>query len=251
MANSAIYVAAHKPYVFPSDRIYKPIQVGAAISPVDLGLLRDDAGDNISDRNQSFCELTAMYWAWRNADHDIYGLAHYRRYFAGPNGTVASGEEIEDLLKYSSVVAPRKRHYYVQTVGQHYASSHHYEDLRATRAAVSRIDPSAVDHFDRVCASRSLHLYNMFVMRSGPFHDYSGWLFAILESLYESLDIQAYTPAQRRVYGYIGERLFNVWLSKNSNVVSVSTCKVVETEPRSQAFAGLRMMGRMVGVGRS
>ena len=66
-----ILVCCHKPCDLPQDDIFLPIQVGAAISNVDLGIQRDDqlnghSCDNISAKNQSYCELTAVYWAWKN-----------------------------------------------------------------------------------------------------------------------------------------------------------------------------------------
>ena len=42
----------------------------------------DDEGDNISQKNKTYCELTAQYWAWKNEDADYYGFFHYRRYLA-------------------------------------------------------------------------------------------------------------------------------------------------------------------------
>lgn len=60
-----------------------PIHVGKVLHPdVDLGIQRDDTGDNISLKNSSYCELTGMYWAWKNLRGvDVIGLCHYRRYF--------------------------------------------------------------------------------------------------------------------------------------------------------------------------
>lgn len=75
-----ILVAAHKPYWMPDDDVYLPIQVGAA-GKESLGWQRDDEGDNISAKNPNYCELTALYWAWKNLKADYIGLCHYRRYF--------------------------------------------------------------------------------------------------------------------------------------------------------------------------
>ena len=79
-----ILVACHKadPNIRHDD-IYMPIQVGKALHPeLDLGFQCCHTGDNISEKNGSYCELTALYWAWKNLkDVDYIGLCHYRRYF--------------------------------------------------------------------------------------------------------------------------------------------------------------------------
>ena len=54
---SMILVACHKPCNMYNKGIYTPIQVGKAISEYDLGIIGDDTGDNISQKNPSYCEL--------------------------------------------------------------------------------------------------------------------------------------------------------------------------------------------------
>ena len=86
-----ILICCHKPSELPEDGIFLPIHCGKAISSVDLGIQGDNEVngqpcDNISDRNETYCELTAMYWAWKNIkkiypDIEYIGLNHYRRYF--------------------------------------------------------------------------------------------------------------------------------------------------------------------------
>lgn len=78
-----IIVAAHKPYRMPKDSMYLPIQVGRALSKQEADWQGDDTGDNISCKNPNFCELTGLYWAWKNLKADAIGLVHYRRHFAG------------------------------------------------------------------------------------------------------------------------------------------------------------------------
>ena len=77
-----ILVATHKKYWMPKDDIYFPIHVGRE-GKADLGYIGDNTGDNISAKNANYCELTGLYWAWKNLKCDYIGLCHYRRYFAG------------------------------------------------------------------------------------------------------------------------------------------------------------------------
>ena len=100
-----VMVAAHKPYWMPTDAAYWPVMVGAAGKTVPAGWHRDDAGENISARNATFCELTGHYWLWRNVDADVYGLCHYRRYFSRkfPVGEkrqrILSGEQLSRSMQ--------------------------------------------------------------------------------------------------------------------------------------------------------
>ena len=83
MSKSKIIVCAHKKDFVMDNELYMPLQVGKAIAKVDLGFQGDDTGDNISAKNPNYCELTGLYWAWKNLDADYIGLAHYRRHFKG------------------------------------------------------------------------------------------------------------------------------------------------------------------------
>ena len=93
-----IIVAAHKKYWMPDDDMYLPLHVGAEGKtdengqPLDLGYTKDNTGDNISSKNANYCELTGMYWAWKNLDADYIGLAHYRRHFS--NGKSGKDKEL-------------------------------------------------------------------------------------------------------------------------------------------------------------
>lgn len=82
MSTTKILVCCHKPDNFKNDEVYMPIHVGKANSKYELGIQGDDTGDNISKENPHFCELTGLYWAWKNMQPvDYIGLCHYRRYF--------------------------------------------------------------------------------------------------------------------------------------------------------------------------
>ena len=79
--NIKILVAHHKKSLLIKDDIYLPIHVGKEHSNIDLGIDGDNTGDNISTKNSIYCEMTAIYWGWKNLKSDYIGLCHYRRYF--------------------------------------------------------------------------------------------------------------------------------------------------------------------------
>ena len=80
-----ILVAAHKKYHIPQNPMYIPIHVGHVLAKQEFRWQGDDTGNNISSKKTNYCELTALYWAWKNLDADAIGLVHYRRYFLSPN----------------------------------------------------------------------------------------------------------------------------------------------------------------------
>ena len=64
--NIKVIVASHKPYKMPADSCYLPVQVGAKDKQKIDGFTPDNTGDNISEKNPYFCELTGLYWAWKH-----------------------------------------------------------------------------------------------------------------------------------------------------------------------------------------
>ena len=107
MSKSKIIVCAHKKDFVMDNELYMPLQVGKATSKVDLGFQGDDTGDNISAKNPNYCELTGLYWAWKNLkDVDYIGLAHYRRYFDFMNGGYVSYKDADFSEIYGSYSNP-------------------------------------------------------------------------------------------------------------------------------------------------
>lgn len=215
MSELKIIVAAHKPYRMPEDPAYLPVLVGAARRRGDAPpYQRDDEGENISARNANWCELTGLYWAWKNLKADAVGLVHYRRHFKGRDG-IATGAEIAALLEKTDVILPRKRNYFIETTRSQYVHAHHAEDLDVTQQILEERHPEYVRAFDAAMASTKGHRFNMFVMKRPQFDAYCAWLFDILFELERRLDISSYSPYDARVFGFVAERLLDVWLETN------------------------------------
>lgn len=220
----AMVVATHKQYAMPQDAVYLPVFVGAALSgdaAVPPGFARDDEGENISAKNRSWCELTALYWAWKNTNADAVGLVHYRRHFRGRGG-IASGAEIRDALSRADAVLPKRRNYFIESTYSQYIHAHHAEDLDETRRILEERHPDFLPAFDAVMKSTSGHRFNMMVMKRPLLDDYCAWLFGVLSELERRLDISSYSDYDRRVFGFVAERLLDVYIvARNVNFVEM------------------------------
>ena len=247
--NCCILVATHKTYEFPSDDGFFPIHVGAKNSLIQIDdIQRDDQGESISELNPYFCELTGLYWAWKNMSADVFGLVHYRRYFRGDSlkvkdAAVASSAELINFLNDYDVLITKKRWYIVDTVREHYKNSHYEEDISVVRDCISELHPNYVAAFDKLMNKRGLSLYNMFVMRSDLFDQYMKWLFSILFRAKDRIDVTEYDPYQRRVFGFLAERLLNVWLIYHGDSLRINQLSVINLEGENlflKAFGLLR-----------
>ena len=219
MTDIAIIVATHKKYWMPEDSMYLPLHVGSE-GKKTLGFSCDNTGDNISLKNSHYCELTGLYWAWKNLSAEYLGLVHYRRHFCtrlfGPaKERVLSRKEAERLLKKADVILPKPRRYWIETTYSQYVHAHNAEDLQLTREIISERCPEYLAAFDAVMKRTWGHRFNMFIMKRELADAYCAWLFDMLFALEERLDISAYSDYDKRVFGFVGERLMDVWLENN------------------------------------
>ncbi len=217
-----IVIAIHKPYWVPEDPAYLPLHVGKA-GKKDIGFSGDDTGDHISGRNPTFCELTGLYWAWKNLQAEYVGLVHYRRYFTRKEvrntdkkkAQILGKEEWEKILSAHPVVVADKRRYYIETNRSHYNHAHPAIGLDETERIIQEKYPEYSAAFTTVMDRTWAHMFNMFVMRRDLFDAYCQWLFSVLFELEKRLDISAFDAYNSRVFGFVSERLLDVWLEKN------------------------------------
>lgn len=235
-----IFVAHHREFQVLENEILTPIHVGAAGSSAPLGMLRDDAGDNISEKNTTWCELTGMYWVWRNVRAPYYGFCHYRRYFdfgelhrrldterpipsaphsADPaTGGAISANSLCDpafathAIENMDIIIPALWDFGQTTIAMQYAQCHNMGDLVTAMDVVNEVSPWLAPNVDRVLSSTALAAYNMFVMGDELFQQYMGWLYEVLTETERRITVSE-DPYQRRVFGFLAERLLNIFVS--------------------------------------
>ena len=207
-----IIVAVHKEYDIPKEDIYLPVFVGASLNECNLPYQRDNEGENISNKNRSFCELTGLYWTYKNYQADYLGLCHYRRYF-----------DLKNLdIEQCQIVLPKKRHYYIETVYDQFGHAHGFQALDIVREIIEKDHQDYLSCFDACMKKRSLHIYNMFIMKYDIFLKYCDFIFDVLFKLEKQMgDVD-------RLYGYVAERLMDVFV-KTNGLKYVET-RLIETE---------------------
>jgi lipopolysaccharide biosynthesis glycosyltransferase len=222
-----------------------PIQTGAALATKSFeGMIRDNTGDNISSKNEYYCELTAQYWAWKNIDADYYGFFHNRRYLSfnthpliqSPEGVVML-ETISDatvrklrldettmrqqIAQYDVIVAHPLDHAMIDSYGLDrtvygvygHGKDHQIADLDLAAEIVKRRHPDfAKDVDDYLNSSEGFYL-NLFIMRKSLFSDYCEWLFPILEELYQKQKGIKRSAYGKRFVGFVAERLCGIYLT--------------------------------------
>lgn len=219
--NIKIVIATHKLYPMPTDPLYLPLHVGKASSDKKLPYQTDHTGFHISSKNSHYCELTALYWAWKNLDADYIGLVHYRRHFSvrkpwffckNKFPYVLSEEEAQNLIKEKDILLPKKRNYYIETNYSHYVHAHDTESIERTRQIIKRLYPEYETAFRIVMNDTKAHMFNMFIMKKNHLDAYCHFLFSVLFALEEELGM---TEKNKRLYGFISELLLDVYLKQN------------------------------------
>ena len=251
-----ILVATHKKYQMPNDKMYIPIQVGAE-GKEKFGFATDNIGDNISLKNPYFCELTALYWAWKNLDSKYVGLVHYRRYFTMKKkipkdknkkfDIILKENELKNILKNTDVVLPKKRKYYIENLYDHYKHTMYVEPLDETRKIIEEKYPEYIEEFDKLKKRTSAHMFNMFIMKKEILNEYCKWLFDILFELEKRIDENKYDSFHARFYGRVSELLLDVWIEKNK--VQYKEIKVMDMEKinwikKGKSFLNAKFFGK-------
>lgn len=225
---SHIYVMTHKKVNnIPDDGFYVPLHVGRDLGE-DLGYLADNTGDSISGKNRNYCELTGLYWLWKNGPEDITGICHYRRYFIYDDAIITK-DKVEEILNDADIIIPGSGRVHAQTVYENYGNVHFSKDLDTCRAVIADLYPMYLKAFDRAMNSTYMTYANMFICRKDVYDSYCKWLFDVLFEVERRTDISDYDQYQARIYGFLSERLLRVWLFMQE--LKVFECETLDIEP--------------------
>lgn len=243
-----IIVAAHKPYQMPDAAIYQQVFVGAALkTDMPDGYIGDDTGTNMSEMNPYYNELTALYWAKYNLqDEDVIGLAHYRRYLGTKTShalkDVLTEADIVHALTEVDVLLPKHRNYFIENQKDHYLNAHLNEPYFVMAQVIHDDYPEYEAAFKTLEKSTKIHLYNMGIMRQELFQEYTDFVFGVLEKVQAQIPYQNYEGQDARVFGFLAERLMDVWV--NTHQLTYKEFPLVTTEKTNWVDKGSQFLRR-------
>lgn len=254
MPNIKLFVCCHQQSKVPDHPLLVPIQVGAALSNQRFpGFISDDTGENISQKNRSYCELTAQYWVWRNADADFCGFFHYRRYLYPDTSakypyrlerTVdldtlnrLGYETFSEQIQKYDIIVPKGENMYLP-VREHYAKAkfHHEKDLCLVENIVREKYPAYIPAMERYLSGSICYFGNIYIMRKTVFQNYCAWLFDILAEFDRRVDTAGYSAQELRVDGYLAERLLGIYYLAQQDKLRFSEIPRVHFEPNKRMF---------------
>lgn len=198
-----------------------PIQVGAALTDVRVTDVCDDQGDNISEKNVNYCELTALYWMWKNKliedgdSEDYYGLFHYRRILDINEEDIRRivANDVDVVVSYPTLHEP--------DIEEHHARYIPEGDWEAMLAALEELYPDYREAYNTIFSQEYMYNYNMMVAKKSVLKDYCDWLFPILERT-EELSTPKGWERKDRYIGYLGENLMTLYFFYNKDKYNIA-----------------------------
>ncbi len=201
-----------------------PVHAGAAVDTFALAEIKDNSGDNISQKNGNYSELTVLYWMWKNKlcvcgtedgeDNQYFGLAQYRRVlvFSKDDLYRIVGNEVDAILPYPMPYEP--------DIEAHHRRYLKDEDWKAVLKALEELSPEYASYLPKVLAQQWLYNYNIILARKPVLRKYCEWLFPILERV-EDLSVPKGNERRDRYIGYVAETLETLYFIKNADKLNV------------------------------
>lgn len=218
----SVFIVGHNDSVINNIEGYKNIFVGPNANELaeKYAAYTDSTGDNIASKNSNYSELTAQYWIWKNTNDHVKGIVHYRRLLTGSSTKyVLSQGEIEREINNGNVIVS-SRVFVRGNLKTDYVRNHFQDDFDLAKNAIISEYPDYLDAFNQVMKRNYYHSLNILIAESTMFDSYTKWLFAILDDVERNSNYKNYDAYQGRIFGFLSERLLDVWLVHNQISVS-------------------------------
>jgi len=177
-----------------------PLQAGAALTNERVTEVTDADGENISEKNAYYNEMTGMYWLWKNTNWDYSGICHYRRVFESDIvwNYILEGEA-DVILPMPALVYPDLAGYYLN-----WGEKTYYETMLRV---IKEKQPSYYEAA-RWCAEHPIfYPNNIFIAKRKILEDYCEFAFSVIDEV------------EARMKDYAGTKQKRCWLSEHVTTI--------------------------------
>ena len=152
-----------------------PIQAGAAIAEKSIADVKDNTGINISEKNRMYCEMSAVYWIWKNTNHDWIGIEHYRRHLLVKPEML--GDDIDAIMPLPYICYPHEMAQFLRFTTENVKD--------AMFRALEALHPEEFEDYKKILYGKYQYTYDLVCARKSVFDDYCAWFFEITEYMEE------------------------------------------------------------------
>lgn len=201
-------IAAHQPEM--QSAYIVPIQVGAALTERRIADVLDSVGENISDRNRHYSEMTAFYWMWKNGTADYLGICHYRRLWVKLDQIVVmlQSGDVDAVLPLPTLCE--------HSVHEDYMLKHIPTVWQPMMEVMKKQSPEYYEAAQDIFKGKIFYASNMCILRREVLDDLCEWMFPIVMEVEKIVgDIE--DPYYNRYAGFCTERLITLYFLYNKN----------------------------------
>ncbi len=192
-----------KPLTYHPDLFHyeKTIQAGAALAEKDIAEIKDDSGINISEKNRMYCEMSAVYWIWKNTAHDWIGIEHYRRHLLVKPEMLT--DDIDVIMPLPYICYPHEMAQFLRFTTE--------DVLNALLRALEALHPEEFEEYKGILYGKYQYTYNLVCARKYVFDNYCRWFFEITEYMEKEYSKEVPELLSTRAFSYVAEVLTNLY----------------------------------------
>lgn len=243
--------------------LYIPVRCGAVYDEREnVTMLGDDTGDNISEKKNSFCELTVLYWAWKNIKADYYGInrnneflvfdkknieqntinskwKHFSEQFLNESFinkfSLLSNEMDKKIGENHVVVAAPieiKENNFVKNLYLHNYKTLNSTDIDIFLNTIQKKKPDLYVYAKNYLNTKCFYYYFSFVMNHTYFSDFCSSLFEILFEVEKQIKITHYSLDKKKEFFYFALIYLGIYLNylKDQKTIKILEIPVAVAE---------------------
>lgn len=188
-----------------------PIQAGAALTDTKIACISDNTGDNISEKNRMYCEMTVAYWIWKNTLHEWVGLEHYRRHLLIKPEMLL--DDIDAIMPLPYICYPHEVSQFLRFTTEGV--------FNALLKSLQELHPDEYEEYRSILYGKYQYTYDLVCARKPVYDDYCRWFFEITEYMEDKMSETVPELLETRAFSYVAEVLTNLYFMSHQKALRI------------------------------